>query len=146
MDAARHGQSSTQRPGIVRQAAKGRSYADPPHASLVRKGLNKMTINAGEDPGQPYLFVDLYSRDDGRLIGGQPNWQVLATTDNDYGAILKAWDGTRFNDGGWLRRHWPAVRDAGGDRYGDNWFRGAYLFLEFLQDGADQADAYLKAV
>jgi GH25 family lysozyme M1 (1,4-beta-N-acetylmuramidase) len=105
-----------------------------------------MTINAGEDPGQPYLFVDLYSRDDGRLVGGQPNWQGLAATDKYYGAILKAWDGTRFNDGGWLRRHWPAVRDAGGDRYGDNWFRGAYLFLEFLQDGADQADAYLKAV
>lgn len=105
-----------------------------------------MAIDVREDPGQPYLFVDLYSGDDGRLVGRQPNWQILADTDNYYGAILKAWDGTRFKDGGWFQRHWPAVRDAGGDRYGDNWFRGAYLFLEFLQDGAEQADAYLQAV
>lgn len=99
-----------------------------------------------EDPGQPYLFIDLFSGDDERLVGKHPNWQVLANTEGYVGAILKAWDGTRFNDGGWLQRHWPAVRDAGGNRYGDSWFRGAYLFLEFSQSGADQADAYLQAV
>ena len=105
-----------------------------------------MAITAGQDPGQPYLLVDLYSGDDGRLVGRQPNWQVLADTPSYVGAILKAWDGTQFNDGGWFKRHWPAVRAAGGDRYGDNWFRGAYLFLEFTQDGAAQADAYLQAI
>jgi GH25 family lysozyme M1 (1,4-beta-N-acetylmuramidase) len=99
-----------------------------------------------QDPGQPYLFVDLYSGDDGRLVGKQPAWQVLANTKGFFGAILKAWDGTKFNDGGWFRRHWPAVRDAGGDRYGVSWFRGAYLFLEFSQSPADQADAYLAAI
>lgn len=98
------------------------------------------------DPGKPYLFVDLYSGDDGRLTGGHPNWPVLASTKGYFGAILKAWDGTKFNDGGWFKRHWPAVRDAGGDRYGKGWFRGAYLFLEFLQSGRDQADAYLQAI
>jgi lysozyme len=102
--------------------------------------------SAGEDPGQPYLFVDLYSGDDGRLIGKSPNWQVLGSTKGYFGAILKAWDGIQFNDRGWFQRHWPAVREAGGDRYGQSWFRGAYLFLEFLRDGAQQADAYLKAV
>jgi GH25 family lysozyme M1 (1,4-beta-N-acetylmuramidase) len=102
--------------------------------------------STGQDPGQPYLFVDLFSGDDGRLVGKHPDWQVLANTKSYFGAILKAWDGTRFNDGGWFQRHWPAVRAAGGDRYGDNWFRGAYLFLEFSQSGAGQADAYLQAV
>jgi GH25 family lysozyme M1 (1,4-beta-N-acetylmuramidase) len=102
--------------------------------------------SAGQDPGQPYLFVDLYSGDDGRLVGKQPAWQVLANTKGFFGAILKAWDGTKFNDGGWFRRHWPAVRDAGADRYGVSWFRGAYLFLEFSQSPTDQADAYLAAI
>jgi GH25 family lysozyme M1 (1,4-beta-N-acetylmuramidase) len=105
-----------------------------------------MAIIAGQDPGQPYLIVDLYSGDDGRLVGKQPNWEVLANTPCYVGAILKAWDGTQFNDHGWFQRHWPNVRSAGGDRYGDNWFRGAYLFLEFSQDGTEQADAYLQAV
>jgi GH25 family lysozyme M1 (1,4-beta-N-acetylmuramidase) len=99
-----------------------------------------------QDPGQPYLFVDLYSGDEGRLVGKRPNWQGLATVSGFFGAILKAWDGTRFNDGGWFQQHWPAVRDAGGEVYGNSWFRGAYLFLELLQDGAQQADAYLKVV
>jgi GH25 family lysozyme M1 (1,4-beta-N-acetylmuramidase) len=99
-----------------------------------------------EDPGKPYLLVDLYSGDDGRLVGRHPDWQALVNTKGYIGAILKAWDGTKFNDGGWFKRHWPAVRDAGGDRYGKSWFRGAYLFLEFLQSGRDQADAYLQVI
>jgi len=45
---------------------------------------------AEHDPGQPYLFVDLYSGDDGRLVGKQPAWQVLANTKGFVGAILKA--------------------------------------------------------
>ncbi len=102
--------------------------------------------STAQDPGQPYLFVDLYSGDDGRLVGKHPDWQVLANTPHYCGAILKAWDGLRFNDGGWFQRHWPAVRAAGADRYGETWFRGAYLFLEFAQSGADQADAYLQTV
>jgi hypothetical protein len=55
---------------------------------------------AGKDPGPPYLFVDLYSGDDGRLVGKRPAWQVLANTKGYFGAILKAWDGKSFKDGG----------------------------------------------
>jgi GH25 family lysozyme M1 (1,4-beta-N-acetylmuramidase) len=98
------------------------------------------------DPGQPYLFVDLYSGDDGRLAGKTPDWTTLAATPNYCGAILKAWEGVAFDDGGWFQKHWPAVRDAGGAGYGATWFRGAYLFLKFLEDGAAQADAYLAAI
>ena len=104
------------------------------------------TSGGSADPGQPYLFVDLYSGDDGRLVGGHPAWAQLASTKGFVGAILKAWDGTQFNDGGWFGRNWPALRAAGAARYGTSWFRGAYLFLEFHQDGAAQADAYLRAV
>jgi GH25 family lysozyme M1 (1,4-beta-N-acetylmuramidase) len=63
-----------------------------------------------------------------------------------FGAIIKAWEGPQFNDGGWFQGNWDAVRAAGGDRYGVSWFRGAYLFLKFMESGADQADAYLTAI
>jgi GH25 family lysozyme M1 (1,4-beta-N-acetylmuramidase) len=101
---------------------------------------------ADQDPGQPYLFVDLYSLDDGALVGKHPDWHVLANAKSYFGAILKAWDGKSFNDGGWFQKHWPAVRAAAAEKYGNSWFRGAYLFLEFAQSGAEQADAYLRAV
>jgi len=120
----------------------GASTADPAPADTSASP----NASPGQDPGQPYLFVDLYSLDDGRLVGKSPNWKALASTKGYFGAILKAWDGLNFNDRGWFQRHWPALRAAGGDRYGESWFRGAYLFLEFSHDGAQQADAYLQAV
>lgn len=95
-----------------------------------------------DDPGPPYLFVDQYSLDS----GFEPPWQTLLDTPGYYGAILKAWDGVRFNDKGWFAHNWPLVRDLGGERYGTSWFRGAYLFLQLTLSGAEQADAYLQAV
>ncbi|MDQ1711049.1 MAG: lysozyme [Frankiaceae bacterium] len=95
-----------------------------------------------DDPGPPYLFVDQYSLDS----GFEPPWATLLATPGFCGAILKAWDGLRFNDKGWFTHNWPLVRDAGGDRYGVSWFRGAYLFLQLTLSGADQADAYLQAI
>lgn len=40
-------------------------------------------------------------------------------------------------------KNWPLVKNAAADRYGKTWFRGAYLFLNFWQDGVAQADNYL---
>jgi hypothetical protein len=94
------------------------------------------------DLGPPYLIVDQYSGDSGM----NPPWATLVGLPHYYGAILKAWEGPAFNDGGWFAHNWPAVRQAGADRYGSSWFRGAYLFLKFNASGATQADAYLKAV
>ena len=75
-----------------------------------------------------------------------PPWSTLVARPEFYGAIIKAWEGKTYNDGGWFAHNWPAVKDAGGSRYGSSWFRGAYLFLKFDVAGADQAAAYLKAV
>jgi Glycosyl hydrolases family 25 len=94
------------------------------------------------DLGPPYLIVDQYSGDSGM----NPPWSTLVGLPQYYGVILKAWEGTAFNDGGWFAHNWPAVRQAGTDRYGSSWFRGAYLFLKFNASGPAQADAYLKAV
>lgn len=76
-----------------------------------------------------------------------PGWDVLIDTPSFYGAILKASQGTSGSfDKGWFNKHWPTVKNIGGDRYGSTWFRGAYLFLNLWQDGAAQADNYLDIV
>ncbi len=97
---------------------------------------------AGSELGPPFLVADQYPLDS----GPHPPWTNLVDAPNFVGAIIKAWEGLHYNDGGWFTNNWSAVRDAGGDRYGDSWFRGAYLFLRFAADGEAQADAYLRAV
>jgi GH25 family lysozyme M1 (1,4-beta-N-acetylmuramidase) len=87
------------------------------------------------------LIVDLYSGD----LGGKPNWPAVVAEPNFVGAIIKATEGTGFAPQ-WFQQNWPKVREAGGDRYGTTWFRGAYHFLKFNQDGAAQADFYLKTI
>ena len=96
----------------------------------------------GSELEPPFLVADQYPLDS----GPHPPWTTLVDAPGFVGAILKAWEGLQYNDGGWFTNNWPAVRDAGGDRYGDSWFRGAYLFLKFAADGAAQADAYLRVV
>ena len=98
------------------------------------------------DPGPPYLIADVFSGDHSGLVGGAPDWPALAAATGLYGGIIKAWEGKSFSDTGWFAQNWPAVREAGGDRYGKSWFRGAYLFLIFGRTGSEQGDAYLKAI
>jgi GH25 family lysozyme M1 (1,4-beta-N-acetylmuramidase) len=87
------------------------------------------------------LLVDVYSGD----LGGTPNWPALADAPDVVGGILKASEGTTFTTS-WFSANWPAVHDLAPDRYGDTWFRGAYHFLKFDQDGEAQADFYLQTV
>jgi len=91
--------------------------------------------------GERNLLVDIYSGD----LGGHPNWDAVVAAPDFVGAIIKATESTAFNTD-WFSRNWPAVKDAGGDRYGTTWFRGAYHFLKFNQSGRDQADFYLKTI
>jgi lysozyme len=109
---------------------------------LIVADRSTSNVKAPDDLGPPYLIVDQYSGDSGM----NPPWATLVNRPEFYGAIIKAWEGPRFNDGGWFAHNWPAVKDAGGSRYGTSWFRGAYLFLKFNTSGADQAAAYLKAI
>jgi hypothetical protein len=116
---------------------------DSGEAETTAMDTTEATVDSPpEDLGPPYLFADQYSGDSGM----HPPWENLVARPDFYGAIIKAWEGPAFNDGGWFTANWPAVRDAGGDRYGSSWFRGAYLFLKFNTSGATQADAYLAAI
>jgi GH25 family lysozyme M1 (1,4-beta-N-acetylmuramidase) len=86
------------------------------------------------------LFIDTYSG------APQPDWQKLVDAGAPWhGAIIKATEGTGFGPK-WFDANWKAVREVAGDRYGADWFRGAYHFLKFNQDGAAQADFYLSVI
>ena len=88
------------------------------------------------------LFVDLYAGD-----MAQPNWSKVSERPEFFGAILKATEGLYYFPT-WFKTNWSLVGSDSltGREYGKDWFRGAYHFLKFDQDGKAQADFYLKAV
>lgn len=87
------------------------------------------------------LIADVYSED----LGGKPKWDVLANTPEFIGAILKATEGTAYFPD-WFGVNWRALKNAAPDRYGKDWFRGAYHFLKFNLSGIAQADFYLISI
>lgn len=78
--------------------------------------------------------------------GDAPPWAALAAYPDMCGVIVKISEGLTYAPRAWLARNWPAVRLAGGTRYGSSWFRGAYHYLRIDQDGAAQADFFLDAI
>jgi GH25 family lysozyme M1 (1,4-beta-N-acetylmuramidase) len=128
--------------------------------SEPEKAASQATSPASSEAKDPdragrFLIVDVYPYD----LAGKPNWPALvAASDatNEYvGAILKATEGTtdiilKNNPypslSSWFRAQWKAERDAGGDRYGIDWFRGAYHFLKFNQDPGKQAEFYVRTI
>ncbi|MFZ1852087.1 MAG: GH25 family lysozyme [Nitrosomonas sp.] len=89
-----------------------------------------------------YLFVDVYQDD----LKGKPIWANLVQDPRFYGAIIKATEGIKYNGGSWFSANWQQLRNIVPKRYGKTWFRGAYLFLKFNQDGTKQADYYLDTI
>ncbi len=88
------------------------------------------------------LIVDLYAGD----LGGNPNWSLLAGLGAPWhGAIIKATEGIHYAPA-WFKTNWRRIRSVAEDRYGMDFFRGAYHFLKFNVDGAAQADFYLACV
>ncbi len=89
------------------------------------------------------LFPDLYVH----TAGGKPDWSALAADPRFFGAIIKALEGSSYPPGeDWFNAQWPALRAAGGARYGVTWMRGCYHYLMLKSDGAKQAQALLATV
>lgn len=95
------------------------------------------------------LIVDVYQYD----IGGKPDWpKLVAAGPPWHGAIIKASEGVGGNvkwqrEGAvWTRANWPAIRTAAGDRYGVDFWRGAYHYLLTRGDGRAQAEHYLRTI
>lgn len=89
-------------------------------------------------PEKSPLLVDYYAGDK------RPDLAAVAADSRYAGAIVKATEGLYYDGGEWFEREWASARAQKG--YGDTWLRGCYHFLKFNQDGAKQADYYLKAV
>jgi GH25 family lysozyme M1 (1,4-beta-N-acetylmuramidase) len=60
------------------------------------------------------------------------------------GAVGKATQGIRFRYDNWFGWFWKTMH--GFKRYGDDFARGAYHYLEFGPSGRSQADAFLSAI
>jgi GH25 family lysozyme M1 (1,4-beta-N-acetylmuramidase) len=88
------------------------------------------------------LFVDVYASD----LNGHLNWQALAKLGPPWhGAIIKATEGVTYEPS-WFGRQWRAIREAVPDRFGGDFFRGAYHFLRFGVSGKAQAEYYVRAI
>lgn len=110
--------------------------------ALVTSGVRAGWIEHARLRRRPILLVDLFHGDLGKL----PDFAAVVAAPGYAGAILKATEGTAYAKASWLVANWPRVRAAGGARYGVSWFRGAYHFLRFGEDGAAQADFYLATI
>lgn len=89
------------------------------------------------------LIVDIYSGD----LGGKPDIQALVDAGRPWcGLILKATQGLSFNGGDWLATYWPQARSLARDRYGVDWFRGTYHYIDVDEDGEAQADYFLARI
>ena len=88
------------------------------------------------------LFVDIYAGDI-----AHPNWANVGKQSGFFGAIIKATEGLYYFPD-WFKTNWALLGSDSvtGREYGNDWFRGAYHFLKFTQDGKAQAEYYLNAV
>lgn len=85
------------------------------------------------------LLIDLYPGD------GKFHLEQLASSGMPWaGAIGKATQGLRFRYDNWFGWFWRVMHER--SRYGEDWARGAYHYLEFGASGRSQADAFLSAI
>lgn len=89
------------------------------------------------------LIVDTYAgdldgkTDIGKLIAAGPPW---------HGWMGKATQGTYYHDAKWFNPNWQRARALAGDRYGNDWFRAAYHYLDLRVDPIAQADFFLRSI
>lgn len=108
----------------------------------VESALSHEPHQLVEDPGSPYLLVDLYWGD----IDEPPFDVLLKLQPTFIGGILKATDGVAYSHTAWFLANQPRLKAAGCGRLGTSWFWGAYHFARFSQSGKKQAEYYLATI
>lgn len=87
------------------------------------------------------LLVDIYAGDGDfhveKLVEAGPPW---------HGVMTKVTQGDYYNGGDWIKRMWPRIKEAGGVRYGVDWFRLGYHYFDVRIDPIKQADYFLSRV
>lgn len=120
-------------------------------ANSMRKSASTSRDSALAGTGRGYLLVDIYHAE---YTVRPPDWSKLVAATSIgrgqsavIGAILKADDGRGdSNNRKFFKKEWKRLRDAGGDRYGTSWFRGAYHYARVDYSGREQAMRYLETI
>lgn len=102
-----------------------------------------------EDPGPPYLFVDVYpfDFDDSKTyVIEDPPWEAAFAHSDVFGAILKFTDGMQYGFVDWAVRNYKKLIELLGARRGKTALLGGYHYTQFLVDGAQQAEYYLRSL
>jgi lysozyme len=87
------------------------------------------------------LFVDVYADD------APCDWTALAAAGLPWaGTILKATQGLAYTSGDWLKANWAALETARTKAFRTDFFRGAYHYLTFADDGGKQAKWFLSQI
>ena len=95
-----------------------------------------------------FIIPDIYPPD----LGQHPPFSVLpglVVSDKEViGCYIKCSEGLGWgaSNEAWFRRSWAEIKAVGKDRYGVDWFRGAYHFLRFDTSGAKQADYFCDLI
>ncbi len=87
------------------------------------------------------LWIDLYAGDGDVAVentaeAGRP-W---------IGYGLKVNQGDWYDGGTWFQKMWPRVKEAGGDRYGQDWFRAGYVYIDYAISAERNANCYLQTI
>lgn len=86
------------------------------------------------------LFVDVYQGD------GNKDWSAFVAAGPPWtGVVFKATQGNYYRPP-WYGDERRAFLAAAGDKLGATLFEGAYHYLDFLIDGATQAEYFVRAV
>jgi len=94
-------------------------------------------------PITQWVIADIYRGD----LGALPRFSACAATPWCGGVIIKCVQGARgYAHEEWFLRNWERVKAAAGDRYGVDFVRGAYTFLNLWQRGRDQAHYMMRTV
>lgn len=95
---------------------------------------------AGPSP----LLVDLYEQD----LNGKPDLDKLIAAGYPWcGIILKATQGDYYSGGAWFMNYWKRARlSVPVSRYGKDWFRGAYHYLDITRNAKVQAQFFLAKI
>jgi GH25 family lysozyme M1 (1,4-beta-N-acetylmuramidase) len=88
------------------------------------------------------LLVDVYAGD----LNGRPDWGKLAAAGWPWcGAIVKASEGLDYYSP-WFGVQWRALREVAKERYGVDWFRGAYHYARLQQPAIAQVHRVLGQI
>ena len=110
-------------------------------SSLVKTSTKAGWVASSSLTKQPFLMVDLYRKE----LGGKPPMTQIVDTPFLSGVLLKCTQGLSY-DTAWFLKYWPMIGQLAGDRHGVSFFRGAYQYLVFAQDGKKQALYYAKTL